>query len=1131
MHSEFVHLHLHTEYSLLDGAIRLKSLFENAKKFEMPALAITDHGNMFGAIEFYEIAMEYDIKPILGCELYVTRKSRLEKDSQDSLFHLIVLVKDIDGYKNLNKLVTKGYLEGFYYHPRVDIETLKEYNKGLIALSSCLKGEVPYLISKGEVKRAINSAIEYKEIFNDGRFYLELQRNNSPDQDKINEEIVSISRKLNIPLVATNDCHYIDKRDARIHDILLCIQTGKTVNDPKRMKFPSEEFYFKSPDEMASLFSDVPESINNSLEIAEKCNLKLELEKLHFPKFPLPDNEDINAYLEKLAFSGLSERLNNEIDKEKYFNRLKYELNVIKDMGFAGYFLIVSDFINYAKNNNIPVGPGRGSAAGSLVAYSLNITDIDPIKYNLLFERFLNPERISMPDIDIDFCMDKREDVIRYVTNKYGNENVAQIITFGKMQAKGVVRDVGRVLNIPYGEVDKIAKLIPNYSNIGLEEAISLEPRLEELIKTNKKIEDLMNIAKALEGMVRHASTHAAGIVISNRPLTEYLPLYKGQKGEVVTQYSMNSIGDIGLIKFDLLGLKTLTVINKAVEFINNREYFNIHKIPLDDKDTFELLSSGKTGGVFQLEGTGIKDLLVKLKPESFEDIVATVALYRPGPLGSGMVDEFIKRKHGKLPIKYEIPQLREILKETYGVILYQEQVMRIASELANFSLGEADVLRKAMGKKNMKEMEGLKERFLEGAKRNGIKKNKAERLFDLMANFAEYGFNKSHSVSYALVSYQTAYLKAHYPLEFMSALLTSEMGNSDKIVKYINECRDMGIEVLPPDINESNKDFSVISGKIRFGLAAVKNVGDGAIEAIISAREKKGKFKSIYDFCERVDLRRVNRKVVESLIKCGAFDFTGMNRSQLMAILEDAIRRGKQEKSRRQIDMFSNFNDIEEFPYIKEWDESQLLAFEKETLGFYITGHPLKRYESDILRYTDSDSVNILNKKDGDEVIIGGVVSSIKETITKKGNKMAFITLEDLKGSIEVIIFSDAFKNFSHILYGDKPIIIKGKIDMDEDKVSLIAREIMSLEEVIKKNPSDVHIKLNVSDLSITKLYELRTLLNSYKGNSNTFIHLLFVDGNEIIMSLPTSWRVNPSNTFIEESKKIFGYNIVTLC
>ncbi|RLA78626.1 MAG: DNA polymerase III subunit alpha, partial [Deltaproteobacteria bacterium] len=876
MGREFVHLHLHSQYSLLDGAIRFEELFPLLETYGMKAVALTDHGNMFGAIEFYHEAKKHGIKPILGCEVYVAPKNRFEKDGDP--FHLILLATDAQGYRNLSHLVSLGYLEGFYHKPRIDWELLERYNRGLIALTSCLKGEIPSLLLQGRYEEAKQRAGALKELFDEGRFYLELQDNGLEEQKRVNEGLVRLSRELGVKVVATNDCHYLRRSDALLHDVLLCIQTGKNLQDPKRLRFSSDQFHLRPPEEMEALFSHVPEAVKNTLEVAERCELELQLGQYHLPHFEPPGGASLEDYLRELATHGLRRRLSERkvADADPYWKRLSEELQVINSMGFAGYFLIVADFVNYAKERGIPVGPGRGSAAGSLVAYALRITDIDPLEHGLLFERFLNPERVSLPDIDVDFCYECRDEVIRYVMDKYGHDKVAQIITFGKMQARAVVRDVGRVLGLPYREVDLIAKLIPAGPNVTLREALEVEPRLKEMAARDERVAQLLEFAQRLEGMVRHASTHAAGVVIANRPLMDYLPLYRAPGGEVTTQFAMKDVERIGLVKFDFLGLKTLTMMRRIVDLVAKRkgEVVELNGLPLDDEETYQLLSSGDTTGVFQLESQGMRELLRKLKPSTFKDLVALVALYRPGPLGSGMVEDFIKRRHRKGQIRYPHPALKEVLEETYGVIVYQEQVMMAASRLADFSLGEADLLRRAMSKKDPQEMARLRERFVEGAVRKGVDRQKASEIFDLMAKFAEYGFNKSHSAAYALVAYQTAYLKAHYPQEFMAALLTADMDNSDKVMRYITECREKGIEVLPPDVNHSSWEFTVEGDcppKIRYGLGAIKNVGRQAVEAILEAREG-GPFRDLFDFCRRVDSRRVNRRAVESLIKAGAF-------------------------------------------------------------------------------------------------------------------------------------------------------------------------------------------------------------------------------------------------------------------
>ncbi len=1136
--SRFVHLHLHSQYSLLDGAIRFGDLFERVRQFNMDSLALTDHGNMFGAIEFYQKAIQRGIKPILGCEVYVAPNSRHEKKpGGDKPYHLTLLAKNRAGYNHLAKLVSLAHLEGFYYKPRVDKELLYQYREGLFALSGCMKGEIALFILNKDTAGALDTARQYREIFGE-RFFLEIQNNNVEGQEQINEGMAEIGRELGIPLVATNDCHYLRREDARAHDALLCIQTGKTLADSERMRFSSDEFYFKSAQEMESLFPQYPEALENTLRIADECNLELRFGEYKFPKFSAPEGKSLDLYLAELSRRGLGDRLAYIPEPhDKYWTRLEKELEIIRSMGFAGYFLIVADFINYAKGEDIPVGPGRGSAAGSLVAFALRITDIDPIRYGLLFERFLNPERISMPDVDVDFCMERRDEVIQYVTEKYGKDNVAQIITFGKMQAKAVVRDVGRALDMPYNEVDRIAKLISNTLNITLQQALGQEPALQELQEKDERVRNLISIALSLEGLTRHASTHAAGVVISNKPLSEYLPLYRGQNGEVITQYSMKDVEKIGLIKFDFLGLKTLTVIRKAEEMVRTSKDpgFSLESIDLADSGTYELLSSGATNGVFQLESAGMKELLVKLKPEAFEDVIALVALYRPGPLGSGMVDDFIKRKHGQEPVEYVLPELQEVLGETYGVIVYQEQVMKIATLLADFSLGDSDVLRRAMGKKIPAEMEQQREKFLEGARSKKINPEMAERIFELMAKFAEYGFNKSHSAAYALIAFQTAYLKAHYPVEFMAALLTSEVDTTDKIVKYIAECRDMGIEVLPPDVNESWRDFTIVEDRIRFGLAAIKNVGAGSIESILAEREKAGAYRSLLDFCRRVDLRRVNKRVLESLIKSGAFDFTEAARAQLMLALDDVVDRAQSfQKARgsKQLGIFAQSEqgnperiEREGLPEVEEWSENQLLAFEKEAVGFYITSHPLARFEKDIKRHTHEDTMSILTKQNGSEVTICGVASSVKEIQTRRGDRMAFLSLEDMKGFVEVILFPDVFQASLPYLKGDDPLVVRGVLDMAEENPKIKAAEVLPLSRSNEASVSKVHLILKSPGIVRDQLVELKRILLENRGDRTAVLHLIVPDQGETIIRLPI--KVDPSSALLASLEAAFGYPV----
>ncbi len=1146
-HSNFVHLHLHTQYSLLDGMLRPKELFERTREYKMPAVAMTDHGNMFGAVEFYQQAIKAGIKPIIGCEVYVAPGSRFDKEPPQrggpryTSNHLILLVKNDTGYKNLCKLITHAYTEGFYYKPRVDKELLSEYNEGLIALSACLKGELASHISSGQMDKAKEAADYYKETFKN-RFYIELQHNGIEEQNKANEGLLGLSKTMGLPIVATNDCHYLSREEAKYHDILLCIQTGKTVNDENRMRFSTEEIYFKSPAEMEALFSDHPEAIRNTVEIAERCNLRMNLDEDHLPDFPTPKGETLDSMLEVRANEGLDRRLAKiaeqgkdvEAEKWKYLERLKKEIQVIESMGFPGYFLIVTDFIDYAREKGIPVGPGRGSAAGSLVAYALGITNLDPIEHNLLFERFLNPDRISLPDIDIDFCIEGRDEVIRYVTEKYGKENVTQIITFGQMKARAVIRDVGRALDMSYGDVDRIAKLVPNQLNITIDEALKQEPELVRLMKSDDRVAELITAGKCLEGLPRHASTHAAGVVIANKPLVEYLPLYMGQKDNVITtQFPMKDVEKIGLVKFDFLGLKTLTVIDRARRLIkeNRGVDIDIDNIRVDDEASYKLLSSANTNGVFQLESSGIKDLLRKLKPTDFEDLMAAVALYRPGPLKSGMVDDFIKRKHKKVAIKYDTPELKEILENTYGVIVYQEQVMEIVRVLAGFSPGEADSMRKVMSKKLTEEMLEFRIKFLEGAKEKKVNQRKAEIIFDLIAHFAGYGFNKSHSAAYALIAYQTAYLKAHYPIEFLAALLSADMGDTDKVIRYMNECREIGIEVEPPDLNKSALDFTVSGDSIVFGLGAVKNVGTASIMEILSVRDE-APFTSLLDFLSRVDSRKANKKVVESLIKCGAFDFTGVKRSELFASLAlemdtaQSVQRDRLDGQESIFDVLGTSQVTAPRPRPGvvdhvEWTDKETLAFEKETLGIYISSHPLEGHVAELERVTTDTTEALKNRRSDQCVTVGGVVSECKTINTRKGDRMAFVRIEDLHGSVEAVVFSDLYNKHRDLLVSDRIVVISGRVDRGDEATKIVADKITPLEDASEVVVKKVHIMARADEVDKSRLLELKKALEKWPGKSPVFLHLMGSNDKDVVISLPSSLSINPRDESLNSVKK----------
>ncbi len=1146
----FTHLHLHTEYSLLDGAIRLKDLFPRAKEYGYEALAITDHGNMFGALKFYQQATKAGIKPVMGCELYVApkhRKDRSARRQSEAAYHLVLLAMDNTGYKNLMKLVTLANFEGFYYKPRVDKELLQEFNQGLIALSACLHGEVAHACLRGDEKGARALAETYASIFKD-RFYLELQENGIPEQRDVNQALMSLAEGLGLPVIATNDCHYLNREDAEAHDVLLCIQTGKTVDDPKRMKFSTDSLYFAEPEEMERRFSWCPEALSNTREIVERCQVEIETGKHHFPVFRMDSNLTYEEEFERQAERGLEERLADDgIDKDRqeiYRARFREEIDIIKEKGFASYFLIVADFINWAKAQGIPVGPGRGSAAGSLVAYSMKITDIDPVRYGLFFERFLNAERVSLPDIDVDFCMSRRDEVIRYVTERYGGEDhVAQIITFGQMKAKAVIRDVGRGLGMPYQEVDKIAKLVPERLNISLETALEMEPKLRELQKNDQRIARLLTIARALEGLPRHSSTHAAGVVISDKPMVEYLPLTKGQEDETVTQFDMKDVEKVGLIKFDFLGLKTLTVIDTALKLIEKHhgDRINLSKIDLDDKATFKLLSEGDTTGIFQLESSGMKDLIRRMKPSTFTDLIALVALYRPGPLESGMVEDFVKRKHGEVEVEYLLPELEPILKETYGVIVYQEQVMKIAQVLAGYSLGEGDLLRRAMGKKIPEVMEAQKERFMKGALEKKIPRDKAETIFDLMAKFAGYGFNKSHSAAYAMISYQTAWLKAHYRVPFMASLLSNELGSTDGVVKFLSECRSSGIPVLPPDINASRIDFTIEGDAIRFGLAAVKNVGTSAIEVITEERDRNGPFKDLEDFVTRVDLRKVNRRVMESLIKCGAMDSFGLNRSQLMEVLDDAIDFGhakQKDKSMGQKSLFDFMPDQKttgsvsfKIPEMEEWPEMERLSMEKAALGFYISGHPLDHFQAEIQRLSTVNTENLADAPDGSRIGIAGIIRNKKEKITKRGDKMAFLTLEDLKGSVEILCFPEVYSKSNELTESDKPVWIEGLLkkegDLSSGNVStkIVAEKIELLEDACSRKTTGISIEIREDMAGVSMLPKLKTILKRSSGNYPVILEVVVAKKGTVQLSLPDDYNTSNNPETAGQINKLLGY------
>jgi DNA polymerase-3 subunit alpha len=1166
MSSSFCHLHLHSQYSLLDGAIRLADLFPRLHRYNMGSVALTDHGNMFGAIDFYRAAKKAEIKPIFGCEIYVAADMR-DRSVRDS-HHLILLAKDAEGYRNLTYLASMAYLEGFYYNPRVDKKLLAERSGGLIGLTACLGGEVPQTILQRGASRAADVIKEYTAIFEQGSFFLELQHNGMPEQDQVNEQLIKLGRKLNVPLVATNDCHYLDRKDARAHDILLCIQTGKMVDDENRMRHETDEFYLKSSEEMEAAFGHVPEALENAAAIAERCNVEIDLSQTYLPRYQVPEGHDLDSYLVDRARQGLDRRFAElearglGVDQARYRERLEHELGVITQMGFSGYFLIVWDFIDFAKRKGVPVGPGRGSGAGSLAAYALRITDLDPIPYNLLFERFLNPERVSMPDFDIDFCMNRRDEVIHYVADRYGHNNVGQIATFHSLKARGVVRDVARVMGLSFADGDAVAKLIPESTQgktITIPMALDQEPRLRQLAEADPKVAEMLEIAAALEGLNRHVGTHAAGVVIGEKPLWEYVPCFK-QNDEIVTQFAKDEVEKVGLVKFDFLGLKTLTILDTARRLIEEPtgQPFDIGAIPLDDGPTYEMIQAGNTTGVFQLESSGFKDLLKRLKPDRFEDIVAAVALYRPGPLEGGMVDDFIKCKHGQKKVQYPHPLVESILAETYGVIVYQEQVMQIASALAGFSLGQADILRRAMGKKKPEEMAKQKKVFLEGAAGKNVAAAVAEQVFNLAEAFAGYGFNKSHSAAYALISYQTAYLKCHHPEEFMAAVLTCDKDNTDNLTKYISETRAMGIDVVRPDINESDADFSVVVGSdgkkfIRFGLCAVRNVGEGAVEAMIEVRQERP-FTGLFDFCERVDGKRVNRRVLEYLMKSGAFDGVaeprGITRARLMAALDAAHERAVAAQRDRELGQTSLFGmldaaggqtagaldeDDQKYPEVPEWEPRQRLSFEKEALGFYVSGHPLDRYVDDLRRYAGASVSKLETLPDRTEVSVGGLVTDYRERPLKNGKgRMSFFNLEDRSGAVEVVVFSRAFEEAEATLKSDEPLLVTGTVRLEGEGESRVPRlhlrSAVTLPALRRQKTREMHLHLNADMLRPEQVERLKDLLLKHVGECRTCVHLSIPRRSKTRIVLSERFSVTPTDELLVQLERLFGERVAVL-
>ncbi|HAE62595.1 MAG TPA: DNA polymerase III subunit alpha [Eubacteriaceae bacterium] len=1149
--NNFTHLHLHTEYSLLDGFCTVKDLVARVKDAGMKSVAITDHGVMFGAVDFYKECIKNDIKPIIGCEVYVSPRDMKSKESKIDAnpAHLVLLAKDKQGYKNLMKIVSAGFVDGFYYKPRIDRDFLKEHSNGLVCLSACLAGEVPRLIMGDQFSQAVDKAREYKEIFGED-YYLELQDHGIKEQKKVNEALVKIAETLDIQLVATNDVHYVHKDNARSHDILLCIQTATNMDDENRMRFPSDEFYLKTRDEMSELFGHLPQALDNANLIAEKCNVSFDFDSIHLPRYPLPENQDPKKFLKDLCYDGLKKKYPNNADELK--ERLEYELGVIHEMGYNDYFLIVWDFIKYAKDNGIMVGPGRGSAAGSLVSYALDITTIDPIQYNLIFERFLNPDRISMPDIDIDFCYENRQKVIDYVVKKYGHDHVAQIITFGTMAARAAIRDVGRSMNIPYNKVDRVAKQIPMEIGMTIGKALESNLKLKQMCDEDEETKLLIDMSKSLEGLSRHASTHAAGVVISDKPVVEHVPLYRNNDS-ITTQFTMTLLEELGLLKMDFLGLRTLTVIRDSIDniYASRNIKVDIDNLDYEDNKVYELISKGDTLGVFQLESAGMQKFMTNLKPDSFEDIIAGISLYRPGPMDQ--IPMYIRNKKNPEKITYIHEILRPILDVTYGCMVYQEQVMQIVRDVAGYSMGRSDLVRRAMSKKKMDVMEAERKVFIygekdedgnwtvEGALRRGVGVDQANKIYDQMIDFAKYAFNKSHAAAYAVIAYQTAWLKKHYPVEFMAALLTSVRGNETKVAQYIANSRKMGIEVLPPDVNESHENFTVVGGEIRFGLAAVKNVGDNAVKSIIDKRASKP-YETFSDFCTRSDFKVLNKRAIESLIKCGAFDSFGVYRSRLMSSYEkiiDNILSDRKNKIDGQISLFQtmeSFDDKREnYPQIDEFDEGYKLLLEKEMLGLYITGHPLEPYRSMLEEkcsingsiIENLDEMIELGIKDGQMITIGGIITDKKILITKNNKTMCFLTLEDLYGVIEVVVFPNVFGKYDHLLEPESKVIIKGRLNISEDQASsVICEELTELEKFRRKNSFQA-VQISVEDMKDEKIELIKEILSRHKGDKPIVLYSLR-EGRKYKAN-KALW-VSESNVLIKELAGVVGSGNVEL-
>ena len=1155
----FTHLHVHTEYSLLDGSNKIKELIARTKELGMDSVAITDHGVMYGVIEFYRAAKANDILPVIGCEVYVAPYSRFEKDSQaaNRYHHLVLLAENTQGYANLIKIVSKGFTEGFYYKPRVDKELLRKYHEGIIALSACLAGEIPSAIVQGRYETAKAAALEMQEIFGKDNFFLELQDHGIPEQKTVNQALLRMSRELGIDLVATNDVHYTYAEDAEAHDILLCIQTGKKVADEERMRYEGGQYYVKSPEEMAQLFPYAKEALENTHKIAMRCHVDFEFGKYKLPQFPVPEGYDAWSYLRKLAFDGLKKRYGviadptngamvddgHRSDATSLLERLEYELNTIKTMGFVDYFLIVSDFIMYAKNKDIPVGPGRGSAAGSIVSYCLEITNLDPIRYQLLFERFLNPNRVTMPDIDIDFCYERRPEVIDYVTEKYGKDHVVQIVTFGTMAARAVIRDVGRVLDLPYAFVDSVSKKIPTELGITIDKALKMNPELAQDYENDGQIKYLIDMSRKLEGLPRHASVHAAGVVISPKPVDEYVPLSRGAEDTITTQFNMTTIEELGLLKMDFLGLRTLTVIHNAVKLINRQpgKNIDIEKIDYDDANVFEMIGSGKDEGVFQLESAGMKNFMKELKPESLEDIIAGISLYRPGPMD--FIPRYIKGKNDKDSIRYECPELEEILAPTYGCIVYQEQVMQIVMKLAGYDLGRSDLVRRAMSKKKADVMAREREYFVYGNKElgvpgciaNGIDEAVANKIFDEMTDFAKYAFNKSHAAAYAIVAYQTAWLKCYYPVEFMAALMTSVIDKSNKVAEYINVCRQMGIEIMPPDINEGERDFSVSDGKIRYALSAIKSVGRSVIDSIVEERNYGGPYASMKDFCQRTFGKDVNKRAIENFIKAGAFDSLGRTRRQQMLVyarIMDQVAADKKKAMTGQMSLFDFVGEEDrsafevQYPQVGEYDQEEVLAYEKEVLGVYVSGHPLNEYAAELAQYATAKTTDFTAEedtgetilKDGQVVTIGGMITTKTLKVTRNNKMMAFITVEDLVGTVEVIVFPNDFEKQKLLIEEEAKVLIRGRVSMSDDQpTKLICEKITPMHP----NQKDVWIQFPDKADYLQNEQNLFDIIMDNDGNDRIVI---YCKKEKAIKRLPEINNIRLNDDILRRLSSAFG-------